>query len=135
MARDERGVLEVTFHTGGGPFDYTMAGDGPSPHAELADAFQDIASDDENRVVLLTGTGDRFSGPAASPDRFLAGDTRAWETIRREGVRLTMGLLDIDAPVVACVNGPALRHAEIALLADVVIASDTATFQDTAHVS
>ena len=134
MERDERGVLEVTFHTRGGPFDYTM-GDGPSPHAELAEAFQDIASDDENVIVLLTGTGDRFSGPAASPDRFLAGTVRDWERIRREGVRLTMGMLDIDAPVIACVNGPALRHAEIALLADIVLASDTATFQDTAHVS
>ena len=46
-----------------------------------------------------------------------------------------MGMLDIDAPVIACVNGPALRHAEIALLADIVLASDTATFQDTAHMS
>lgn len=135
MERDERGVLVVTFHTDGGTFDYSMESHGPSPHAELADAFNDIASDDANRVVLLTGTGDRFSGPAASPERFLAGDTRDWETIRREGVRLTMGLLEIDAPVIACVNGPALRHAEIALLADIVIASDTATFQDTAHVS
>jgi enoyl-CoA hydratase/carnithine racemase len=134
MERDERGVLEVTLHTGGGPFAYTM-GDGPSPHAELAEAFNDIASDDENRVVLLTGTGDRFSGPAASPDRFLAGDAADWERIRREGVRLTMGLLEIDAPMIACVNGPALRHAEIALLADIVLASETATFQDTAHVS
>lgn len=136
MQRDERGVLEVTFHTNGGPFDYTMVGgDGPSPHAELADAFQDIAGDDENAVVLLTGTGDRFSGPAPTPDRFLAGDTRDWERIRREGMRLTMGLLEIDAPVIACVNGPALRHAEVALLADIVLASEHASFQDTAHVS
>lgn len=134
MERDGQGVLEFTLHTDGGPFNYTM-GAGPSPHAELAEAFAAVAADDENRVILLTGTGDRFTGPAASPDRFLSGDTRSWERIRREGVRLTMGLLEIDAPIISCVNGPALRHAEIGLLADIVLAADTATFQDTAHMS
>jgi enoyl-CoA hydratase/carnithine racemase len=134
MERDEHGVLELTLHTDGGPFDYTI-GAGPSPHAELAEAFTDVAGDDENRVILLAGTGDRFTGPAATPDRFLSGDLRAWERIRREGVRLTMGLLEIDAPIISCVNGPALRHAEIGLLADIVLAADTATFQDTAHMS
>jgi enoyl-CoA hydratase/carnithine racemase len=134
MERDERGVLELTLHTDGGPFDYTL-GAGPSPHAELAEAFTDVASDGENRVIVLTGAGDRFMGPAASPDRFLSGDTRAWERIRREGVRLTMGLLEIDAPVIGCINGPAVRHAELGLLSDIVLAADTAIFQDTAHMS
>lgn len=134
MERDEHGILEFTLHTDGGPFDYTVGAD-PSPHAELAEAFMDVASDEDNRVILLTGTGDRFSGPAASADRFLSGDTRAWERIRREGMRLTMGLLEIDAPIISAINGPALRHAEIGLLADIVLAADTATFQDTAHMS
>ena len=52
MERDERGVLVVTFHTEGGTFDYSMASDGTTPHAELADAFNDIASDGANRFVM-----------------------------------------------------------------------------------
>ncbi len=35
--------------------------------------------------------------------------------------------------MIAAVNGPALIHAELALLCDVVLASDTAEFQDLPH--
>jgi enoyl-CoA hydratase/carnithine racemase len=41
--------------------------------------------------------------------------------------------MDIEVPVVAAVNGPAWRHAELPLLADIVIASDTALFCDSGH--
>src|ERR1700752_1174112 len=44
-----------------------------------------------------------------------------------------MNLLDIEVPVIAAVNGPALIHAEIAVLSDIVIASDNAEFQDAPH--
>jgi len=132
MTRNEAGILEVTLNTDGGPLEYAHSG-GPSPQAEFADAFAEIARDPDNRVVLITGTGDRFSGPAATPETFPVGDIAAWEQIRRNGIRLTMGLLEIDAPVVSCINGPALRHPEIALLADIVLAAEEATIQDTAH--
>lgn len=128
--RRERGVLELTLHTDGGPLVWAH-NDGA--HAELAQAFPTIAADPENQVVILTGTGDRFSGPAASSETFPRGGPRNWETIRRNGIRLTMGLLEIDAPVISCINGPALRHPEIPLLADIVLASEHATLQDTAH--
>jgi enoyl-CoA hydratase/carnithine racemase len=132
LERDVHGILEVTLHTRGGPLVYEH-GDGPSPQQELTEAFTAIASDAENRVVLLTGTGDAYSGPAASPDKAPPGDIAVWETIRRSGVRMLMGLLEIDAPIVSCINGPALRHAEIALLADIVLAAPEAVIQDTAH--
>jgi enoyl-CoA hydratase/carnithine racemase len=35
--------------------------------------------------------------------------------------------------MIAAVNGPATIHAELAVLCDIVIASDTATFQDAPH--
>jgi enoyl-CoA hydratase/carnithine racemase len=132
MSRDDQGVLEIVLNTEGGPLLYTHSG-GPSPQAEFADAFADIAHDPDNRVVLITGTGDQFSGPAASRETFPAGDIAAWERIRRNGIRLTMNLLEIDVPMISCINGPALRHPEIALLADIVLAAERATIQDTAH--
>jgi enoyl-CoA hydratase/carnithine racemase len=46
---------------------------------------------------------------------------------------LTQSLLDIDALVIAAVNGPALRHPEIPLLGDIVLAAPEAAFQDSAH--
>jgi enoyl-CoA hydratase/carnithine racemase len=44
-----------------------------------------------------------------------------------------MNLLDIEVPMIAAVNGPALVHAEIAVLCDIVIAADNASFQDAPH--
>jgi enoyl-CoA hydratase/carnithine racemase len=128
--RREDGVLELTFHTNGGPLEW---GHIDGAHTEFASAFSDIARDPENRVVIMTGTGDRYSGPVASKDTFPRGDARSWEIIRRNGVRLTMSLLDIDAIVISCINGPALRHPEIPLLADIVLAASDAAIQDSAH--
>jgi enoyl-CoA hydratase/carnithine racemase len=44
-----------------------------------------------------------------------------------------MKLLEIEVPVISAVNGPAWRHSEIPLLCDIVLAADTAQFQDSAH--
>lgn len=128
--RRDRGILELTLHTNGGPLEW---GHSDGPHAEFAEAFSDIARDPDNRVVIITGTGKWFTGPVASKETFPRGDARDWEIIRRNGVRLTMNLLEIDAPVISCINGPAVRHPEIALLADIVLAADDATIQDSAH--
>ena len=44
-----------------------------------------------------------------------------------------MNHLDIEVPMIAAVNGPATIHAELAVLCDIVIASDDAIFQDAPH--
>jgi enoyl-CoA hydratase/carnithine racemase len=44
-----------------------------------------------------------------------------------------MNLLEIPVPVVAAVNGPVFFHPEIPVMSDVVIASETAAFQDGPH--
>ena len=124
------GILQLTFHSDGGPLVWGHTG---GPHSQFAHAFGDIARDPENRVVIMTGTGDQFSGPPADKWTFPKGDANAWESIRFNGVNLTTSLLDIQAPVISCINGPAYRHAEIPLLADIVLASDTALVQDSAH--
>ncbi len=41
--------------------------------------------------------------------------------------------MDIDVPIIAAVNGPAIVHAEIAVLSDIVLAAESATFADAAH--
>jgi enoyl-CoA hydratase/carnithine racemase len=46
---------------------------------------------------------------------------------------MLLNFLNIDVPVVAAVNGPARRHPELPLLANVVLASHDAIFQDPAH--
>jgi enoyl-CoA hydratase/carnithine racemase len=124
----EDGVLQLTFHTDGGPLRW-----GRAPHDEFGHAFSDIGRDPENRIVIMTGVGDEWCGPAATPESFGRKTARQWDHTFREGMRLTWNLLDLDAIVISCVNGPAVRHPEIPLVADIVLACPEATFQDSAH--
>ena len=129
--RRENGILEMRFHTDDGPLRWGLV-----PHGELPDAFADVGRDRDNRVVILTGTGDEFSGiRATSGTRSLTqGITaNAYDRVHWEGRALLMNLLNIEVPVISAINGPAWRHSEIPLLSDIVLASDTAAFQDSAH--
>ena len=55
MSRSPQGVLEVKFHTDGGPLTFTAR-----DHTEFVDAFYRISQDRANKVVILTGTGRDF---------------------------------------------------------------------------
>jgi len=122
------GILQTTFHTDGGSLRW-----GLFPHREFPAAFADIGSDPENKVIIMTGTGDEFSGPRPEGKYRPGGSPRAWDTIYWEGKHLLTNLLDIEVPMIAAVNGPALRHSELPLLCDIVLASESAAFQDSAH--
>ena len=56
-----------------------------------------------------------------------------FELVHAEGKRMLRKLLDIEVPVIGAVNGPASIHAELACLSDITLASDNATFADSAH--
>jgi enoyl-CoA hydratase/carnithine racemase len=43
-------------------------------------------------------------------------------------------LLEIEAPLIAAVNGPATVHSEYVLLADITVASEDAVFADKPHL-
>ncbi len=122
------GILQITFHTDGGPLQWS-----PVPHAEFPEAFHDIGSDPDNKVVIMTGTGAVFSGPQATPDAAARLTPRQWDRVYWGGKQLLMDLLNIEVPMISAINGPALRHSEIPLLCDIVLAADEATFQDSAH--
>ncbi|MCC7039979.1 MAG: enoyl-CoA hydratase/isomerase family protein [Burkholderiales bacterium] len=129
--RREEGILEVAFHTEGGPLRW-----GRVPHAEIEEAFLNIARDRENKVVIMTGTGSEFSGPLADPatnpqhHKMSSGE---WEVISWEMRNILMHLLAIEVPMISAVNGPAVRHAELPIMCDVVLAAEEALFQDSAH--
>lgn len=122
------GILQITFHTNGGPLQW-----GELPHREFSQAFHDIGSDPDNKIVIMTGTGEAFSGPQATPDRRLRTTPRQWDTIYWEGKHLLRSLLDIEVPMISAINGPALRHSELPLLCDIVLVTEETTFQDSAH--
>jgi enoyl-CoA hydratase/carnithine racemase len=130
----EHGVLEVRLHTRGGP---ALWGTAPtSLHAELGNAFLDIARDPENKVWILTGTGDSFIADRDPQEVFPEPDlAHMWPRIHDEGLALLNNLLAVPVPMIAAVNGPALIHAELAVLCDIVLAADHAEFADLAHTA
>jgi enoyl-CoA hydratase/carnithine racemase len=122
------GILQLTFHTDGHALQW-----GELPHQEFPQAFHDIASDPDNKVVIMTGTGEAFSGPRATPGARLRRSAAAWDKTYWEGKHLLLNLLDIEVPMISAINGPALRHSELPLLCDIVLAAEETTFQDSAH--
>ena len=92
--------------------------------AELVAALADIEKDDSVNVVILTGAGRAFSA-----GRDLRGvlEGREWVGGVRYGA-----LEDLSKPVIAAVNGPCFTGAfELAMCADIIIASENAVFGDT----
>ena len=122
------GILQMTFHTSGGPLQW-----GEAPHRELPEAFRDVGSDPENKVVIMTGTGDAFSGPPGTRQSRPKRTPQQWDKTYWEGKHLLGNLLDIEVPMISAINGPALRHSELPLLCDIVLASQDVAFQDSGH--
>jgi enoyl-CoA hydratase/carnithine racemase len=131
MSRED-GVLHVALHTGGGSFAFDE-----TTHHDLGAAFDQIGADPGNRVIILTGTGDRFCADfdygsfsdAMRPDR-----DAFWIRLRHDGDRMLRSFADIEVPVIAAINGPVVTHSELPLLADVVLAADATVFRDATHV-
>ncbi|GAC1580907.1 MAG: enoyl-CoA hydratase/isomerase family protein [Sphingomicrobium sp.] len=129
--RREGGVLEMRINTRGGAALWGFWG---GLHRELGLAFRDVGDDADNKVVILTGTGDSFcAGFDMEGEQPPAMTPASWDVIFREGRALLRNLLAIEVPVIAAVNGPAFIHAELAVLADIVLASETTVFADKAH--
>jgi enoyl-CoA hydratase len=92
--------------------------------AELMVALEDVEKDDSVKVVVITGTGRAFSAGRDLPG-VLAG--REWPG----GARYKK-LEDLSKPVIAAVNGYCYTGGfEMAMCADIIIASEKAIFGDT----
>ena len=100
-------------------------------HRDLTMLFGLLRRESDARAAVLTGRGKAFS----------AGGDYAWfptldnpgrlHDLRRDAKQLIWDLVDIEIPVVAAVNGPAVGlGATIALLCDVIMMADTATIAD-----
>ena len=127
LSRSPTGVLEVALHTDGG----TLIFNGYT-HEQFVDLFHAIGSDPDNRVVILTGSGDAFM-ERITLDGFDFFTPRGYDKIYREGKKVLMNLLDIEVPLIAAVNGPMRLHTEYILLADIVLATPSTVFQDKPH--
>jgi enoyl-CoA hydratase/carnithine racemase len=120
-------VLEAALHTEGG----TLVFNGHT-HEQFVDLFHVIASDPDNRVVILTGSGTAFM-ESISPEGFDFFTPQGFDKIFREGKKVLMNILDIEVPLIAAVNGPVRLHSEYILLSDIVLATPSTVFQDKPH--
>jgi enoyl-CoA hydratase/carnithine racemase len=127
LIRSTAGVLEVALHTDGGSLVFNGY-----THEQFVDLFHAIGSDPDNRVVILTGSGDAFM-ESITPDGFDFFSPQGYNKIYREGKKVLMNILDIEAPLIAAVNGPVRLHSEYILLADIVLATPSTVFQDKPH--
>ena len=103
---------------------------------EFVDACAAIALDTSVRVVIITGAGPVFcsGGNVKDMRRFFEQDIspdRIREEYRQGIQRLPKALCNLDVPVIAAVNGPAVGAGlDLTCMADLRIASSTATFAE-----
>jgi enoyl-CoA hydratase/carnithine racemase len=128
LTRDVTGVLVAEFHSKGGPFTFTA-----QDHTELVDAFYRIAQDRANKIVILTGAGGDFITGVEWSSFGDVADPGVWSQVHDEGVQILENIANIRVPVIAAIEGRAHVHSEYALLANVIVAAEGATFLDGAH--
>jgi enoyl-CoA hydratase/carnithine racemase len=128
LARDAQGVLVVEFHSNDGPLTFTAP-----DHTDFVEAFYRISQDRENKIVILTGTGGEFIPGIDFSSFGNVADPSVWSQVHDEGVQILENLANIRVPVVAAIEGRAHVHSEYALLANVIVAAEGATFNDVPH--
>lgn len=128
LTRDANGVLIAELHSSGGPLTFTA-----QAHTEVVDAFYRISQDRANKIVILTGAGGDFITGVDWASFGDVADPGVWSQVHDEGVQVLENIANIRVPVVAAIEGRAHVHSEYALLANVIVAAEGATFQDVAH--
>jgi enoyl-CoA hydratase len=103
----------------------------PPMRHEIVRAFKEL-DDDESRAVIITGAGRAFcaGGDVQRMDKQGGSSTREKFAQVRTG-EIPRAQLDLEKPSIAMVNGVAVGlGASIALMCDVVVASETARIGD-----
>jgi enoyl-CoA hydratase len=97
--------------------------------ARLRQAFLDLASDEELRIVVLTGAGDRAFIGGADVNELVTLDEHSAEGFIRSLHEACRAMRDLPVPVIAKIRGYCLGGGlEIAAACDLRAASDDASF-------
>lgn len=126
--RDDHGVLVVSLHSNGGPLTFTA-----KEHEAFVDAFYEVSRDRENKVVILTGAGGDFIPGIDFPSFGDVSDPDIWSKVHDEGTQVLENIANIRVPVIWALEGRAHVHAEYGLLANVIVAGESASFDDLPH--
>ena len=121
LEKTDDGILLLRMHRDGGPAVWDSR-----THHDIANLFNDVAGDRDVRVVIYTGTGDAFNatwGQEGERPSFKASAEWA-EEMGWYGRLRHLNLLEIDAIMIAAVNGASNIHSELALMCDLQRADD-----------
>lgn len=104
----------------------------PQVHEEFAQVFFDIDRDADTDVVILTGNGGAFcAGGDLNWLQSLHGDPLATAHAIRNDRKIQNSLLDLEKPIIAKVNGPAVGlGCSLALFCDFIYATPESRFAD-----
>ena len=83
--------------------------------------------------MILTGTGGEFIPGIDFTSFGDVADPAVWSQVHDEGIQILENLANIRVPVIAAIEGRAYVHSEYALLANVIIAGEGATFNGVPH--
>ena len=92
-----------------------------------------MSHDRDNKIVILMGAGGEFIPSIDFTSFGKVADPGIWSQTHDEGVQILENLANIRVPVIAAVEGRANVHSEYALLANVVVAGEGASFNDLPH--
>jgi enoyl-CoA hydratase len=100
--------------------------------AETMQALEDIRSDENVRVVVLTGAGEKAFSAGADIKTMIGMNALKARDLSLMGERLCVALENLEKPVIAAINGFALGGGlEVAMACDLRIASETARMGQT----
>jgi enoyl-CoA hydratase len=101
-------------------------------HHDLSVVFEEINRDPGCDVVVLTGAGRAFcAGGSASWMQGMIDEPATFRAIGPDAKRIVFSLLELEKPIICRLNGAAAGlGATIALLCDIIIASDKALIGD-----
>ena len=127
IQRDDDGVLLVTMNR-----PKTLNAMTYRFHTQLTQLWERVKHDELTSVVVITGAGRGFSSGAdlkearanpRTPQEILG--------IMHEATDMVFGMVNLDKPIIAAVNGPAVGSgAAVALLADISVAAADAKIMD-----
>jgi enoyl-CoA hydratase len=97
--------------------------------AELSLFLDEIENDDELRVIVITGAGDKAFVAGADINELVDRDARLGRRVSRERQEIFSRIENLHVPVIAAVNGYALGGGlELALACSIRICSEKAQF-------
>ncbi|MDJ0866118.1 MAG: enoyl-CoA hydratase/isomerase family protein [Myxococcota bacterium] len=122
------GIIELRMHTLGGDVQWNF-----ELHRAIWQAFQTVGADPENRVMILTTTGDTWIANIDDSSFSKEEDDRpyySYEHMYYDGRRMLISLInDVEIPTIGVIPGPG-GHTELALMCDITICSDNAMIVD-----